>query len=294
MYPILFSLGPLTIPTFGIFALMGFFFGSFVIWKRARETHFSEEDIFDGILLVTLAGLVGARIVYILLHFSHFGFWPFGWLSLLRIPGLTFVGGLVMGLSMLNYLSRRRHWDFYEISDIFVTGFSLVQAIGWLGAFFSGTGVGRESKLGFVFPGYETPHFPAQLIWMVGCALLFILLWRVEQRYRTYEWYRAGKVSAANGFLTFSYFIVLGILQLGISLSVGTRVYWWGFPADLFLGVCMLGTGVAGLYRRSGRSLTDDRIRLYDFIVLGIRKGVVTIRQFDRKVKGIDVKARKS
>ncbi len=293
MYPILFWLGPLAIPTFGIFAILAFLSASFVIWKRARETHFSEEEIFDAIGGVTLVGLLGARLVYVIFHFYRFGFWPLGWLSFVRIPGMTFSGGLAAGVLALFFFSRRKHWDFFEVSDIFVTGLSLAQAIGWMGAFFSGTGVGRESKLGLLFPGYETPRFPAQFVWMLGFGLLFIYLYKVEQRYRTFEWYRAGKMSVSCGFLTFFYFIVFAVLEL-ISLLVGTHVYWLWFPVNLFFGLTVLGLGLGGLYWRSGRESKEDWRGLQDFLILGFRKRIVAIRQLSRKAKGVVSRVKKS
>jgi len=132
MYPVLFSLGKISMFTFGIFASLGFFFASFVIWKRARETHFSEEEIFDAILLVALSGVFGARLLYVLLHFPRFGFQLLNWFSIFRVPGMTFFGGLALGVVSLFFLARRKHWDFFEISDIFVTGIALGQAIGSL------------------------------------------------------------------------------------------------------------------------------------------------------------------
>ncbi|OGY18300.1 MAG: hypothetical protein A2900_04585 [Candidatus Chisholmbacteria bacterium RIFCSPLOWO2_01_FULL_50_28] len=284
MYPVLFSLGKISMFTFGIFASLGFFFASFVIWKRARETHFSEEEIFDAILLVALSGVFGARLLYVLLHFPRFGFQLLNWFSIFRVPGMTFFGGLALGVVSLFFLARRKHWDFFEISDIFVTGIALGQAIGWLGAFFAGTGVGRESKIGLVFPGYETARLPTQLIWVVGALGLFIFLWRVEQRYRIFEWYRAGKVSAASGFLTFSYLVGLGVLATLVSLFTGARVYLT-VPIELFTGVVTTSIGIGGLYIRSGRDLREDGRKMSDSFKRGVRNGFVSMKQLGRKLR---------
>ena len=259
MYPVLFSLGPITLYSFGLFAFFAFLFGSFVFWKRGREANLTEEDLFDGIILVTICGLLAARFTYILLHFQRFGFSLLHWLSFVSIPGFTFYGGLVGGGIALWLTGRHKRWSFYSVADIVVTSLSLVQAIGWLGALFSGFGYGKETtRLGIVFPGSTAPRFPTQVLWMLGFVLLFIFLWKVEQRYRTFDWYRGKKAGTQTGFLTFIYLIVLGLLQIFIAQLQEARVYWFGVVPEIWIGCLLMITGSIGLYWRSGREVSDD------------------------------------
>jgi phosphatidylglycerol:prolipoprotein diacylglycerol transferase len=186
MHPVLITLGPVTIYTFGLFAVLSLFISSFFVWKRGREGHYLDEDIFDAIVFVGLVGIIGARAAYIFENFNRFGFSLFKWLSIFRISGLKLYGAVLFGFYALWLISKRKRWEFFSISDIAVTGFSIGQAIGWLGAFFSGFGVGRvTSFLGLKFVGHDNPRFPLQIIWIVGMSLLFVFLWKVEDRYRT-------------------------------------------------------------------------------------------------------------
>jgi phosphatidylglycerol:prolipoprotein diacylglycerol transferase len=286
MFPVLFSLGPLTVYSFGVFALLAFFFGSFAVWKRGREANLLEEDIFDSIVVVTISGLIGARVAYILFHFERFGFSLIAWLSLLRLPGLMLSGGLIGGFVGLWLVCRRKHWHFFEVADIGVTGLSLSQAIGWVGGFFAGMGVGREvQKFGLVFPGFSKPRFPAQFIFIIGFSLLFVFLWRVEERYRTFDWYRGRKTDAQTGFLVFSYFIGLGVLQLLVASVVEPNVYWFGIPADKIYGLALIAVGMVGLYWRSGRELAEDTSNLKIFLLDKGRRSLVFIRQGSRKLR---------
>ena len=283
MYPVLFSLGPFTLYSFGLLAFFAFLFGSFVFWKRGRESNLAEEDLFDGIILVTVCGLLAARFTYILLHFQRFGFSLLHWLSFVNIPGFTFYGGLVGGGIALWLTGRHKRWSFFSVSDIVVTSLSLVQAIGWLGALFSGFGYGRETtRLGIVFPGSTSPRFPIQILWMLGFVLLFIFLWKVEQRYRTFDWYRGKKAGTQTGFLTFTYLIALGLFQMLIAQLNEARVYWFGAVPEIWIGWLLLVTGIIGLYWRSGREVSDDWSQLKARFKFGRAEGGRIGKLFER------------
>jgi phosphatidylglycerol:prolipoprotein diacylglycerol transferase len=286
MFPVLFSIGPLTVYTFGVFALLAFFFGSFVVWKRGKEANLIEEEIFDSIVIISITGLLSARAAYIVLNFERFGFSFLNWLSYIRLPGFTFMGGLVGGLVVLLVVCRNKRWGFFDVADIGVTGLSLAQAIGWLGAFFSGLGVGKEvGRFGLLFPGFEDPRFPAQIIWMLGFVLIFIFLWRVEERYRTFEWYRGKRTVALTGFLLFSYFVGLGVLKLLVASVYEPRVYWFRISAEVLVALAIVMVGMIGLYLRSGREFSEDRGSVIGILVGSGYRGVVWFKQRLRRVR---------
>jgi len=72
MIPTILQIGPIVISLLGVMTAMGFFFGSFFIWQRTREEHFDENSIMDGILLVSLVGLISARIWYVVFNWGQF------------------------------------------------------------------------------------------------------------------------------------------------------------------------------------------------------------------------------
>lgn len=289
MYPVLFSFGPVTFYTFGLFSVLAFLFASFIVWKRGREAHLADEEIFDGIILVTLAGLVGARLTYILFWFDRFGFSPLTWLALVRIPGMYLSGGIASGALALYLLSKRRRWSMLTVSDVAVTGLSFGQSIGWLGAFFSGFGMGKVSRtLGLMFPGETEPRLPAQFLWSIGFFLLFLLLWKLENRYRTFEWYKGRRAEARTGFLTFTYIAVYGLLSL-LNVLVGEfTVYWFGIWGVLIAGTSLFLVGIGGLYLNSGRLLTQDWKGLGEGSIAAIRSLAFSARQRLRRIRRDD------
>lgn len=259
MYPVIFSLGGFTLHTFGLFALVAFILGSFVAWKRGKEANLSQDDIFDLIILVSFAGLLGSRVLYILLNFEVFGFSLLKWFSVLNIAGMNFYGGLAAGVGVVWMIARYKGLDFFVVSDILVTGLSLAQSIGWLGALFAGFGYGREvERFGLRFAGLTQPRIPTQLLWSAGFGLLFYGLWQLETRYRMFDWYRGKKANAQPGFIFFVYFFALGFIQILLSFLSDREWRFVGSFGPGLLGMLISLSAVAGVYWRSGRQMQAD------------------------------------
>ena len=285
MYPVIFSIGSFTLYTFGVFAFLGLLFASFVIWKRGRENHILDEDIFDAVGIVSLVGLFGARLFYVLMNFERFGLSPLLWLSILRHPGMVFSGALILGSVALWVVSKRKSWEFFTVSDIAVTGLSLGQTLGWIGAFFSGFGSGKVvRRFGVRFVGEESLKFPLQIVWVFFFLVLFIILWKVENRYRTFEWYRSKRSVVQTGFLTFTYLIAYGVFLLAVASFGSSSVYLYQIPLSAIFGWVFLVIGVVGLYLRSGRVMAHDSNQVLGVFYKLVARGSLIVRQSSRRL----------
>jgi prolipoprotein diacylglyceryltransferase len=65
MLPILLDLKIFKIYTFGVFLVLAFFWGSFLIWKLIRLTSMKEEEVFDGLFWGLFGGLFLSRLFYV-------------------------------------------------------------------------------------------------------------------------------------------------------------------------------------------------------------------------------------
>lgn len=260
MYPVLFSLGPIIISTYGVFLVIAFLVGAFVVWKKGREEHFEEEDLFDATLLSTFWGLVGARVVYVALHLTDFGINPVRILGLTRFPGLSFFGALLGGVAALALYARAKKWDTFETLDLFVLGVTSGQIVGLLGAFLNGTGYGIRTALpwGISFPGVEGTRHPTQLYMAFLLVFVFVLLRKIFAAYRTFEWYKGNAVTAVSGLAFFSYLVLWGMVGFLGALFTPGKIYWWGLPLQAWGAAAMILVGVSGVYIRSGRRFKAD------------------------------------
>ena len=57
MIPVLLDLKFIKIYTFGIFLVLAFFWGAFILWKNYLLTAQKEEELFDGMFLSLAGGL---------------------------------------------------------------------------------------------------------------------------------------------------------------------------------------------------------------------------------------------
>lgn len=260
MFPVLFSWGPITITSYGVLSVIAFFLGAFIVWKKGREEHFEEEELFDFTLLATFWGIVGARLWYIAWHFAQFGWEPLKWVTLVRHPGLSAMGALLVGLVAVILFAVSKKWAVWEILDVMVLGVASVQPVLFLAAFLNGSGYGVRSQLPWAvtFPGVEGARHPTQLYGLVLALLLFWLLMKVFAAFRTYDWYK-GKSSEANGGLVACvYGVGFGILSVIVSVLTPVDVWWLRVDMGVWLGVGWLLVGMVVGYMRSGRKLRDD------------------------------------
>jgi phosphatidylglycerol:prolipoprotein diacylglycerol transferase len=166
MDPIMIQLGPLAIRWYGFFIALGVFGGAWWATRLARERGLDAEKFLDMVLYLVLAGVVGARLVYVLTSPSAYfgpGGNPVAALYLWE-GGLSFhgaVGGILIAL----WLYARRHkLNMWAYLDIMVPTAALGIMGGRIGNFMNGTDTsGRLTNwpIGFTWPEPGTPTFGA-------------------------------------------------------------------------------------------------------------------------------------
>ncbi len=260
MFPVIFSLGPVLITSYGVLAVIAFFSGAFVVWKKGREEHFEEEELFDVALLITFWALVLARIGYIALNWSSFGLDVVKWVTFIRNPGLASEGAVLGGLMAVVIYAWRKKWPVWDILDIVVLGAMLANVSLFLAAFLNGSGYGLRTSLPWAvgFPGVEGARHPTQVYGMVLSLAWFWLISKVFFQYRTYGWYKGKTSVAASGLVANLYFVGLGSLWLMMGLLQPVLILWAGMDARIWLGFFGIFVGVVLGYSRSGRVLGED------------------------------------
>ena len=196
MFPTILQLGPLTISSLGVMIALGFFLGSFLIWQKVREEHFEEAFIMDGILLVSITGLIFSRICYIILNWANFDSF-FSLFDLVKKSGFSWQGALLAGIFTLVAYCKKKKWDFYKIADLSVFGIVLGLILSKIGLFLN--------SLSF------EPIFLIE-------AVLFIIIYRLmlifDKNYRTYEWYKNKRGEINSGFLFLSFLAISALIHL--------------------------------------------------------------------------------
>ncbi len=256
MLPIIFSIGPFTLYTLVVVLCLAGFSGLFVIWKRGRELHFEEKELFDVVFLSLWWMFVAARIGYALIHFDDFGLNIGHWLNVFTKPGWYYPAGMIGAAIALVVESKKRKWDAFQLMDVLVTGMALIQAFIGLGTWLSGIGYGlpTSSFMGMQFAGVFDRRYPAQLLELFGFIACFIYLWWAEGVYRTFSWYRKNRSQAQTGYLVGVYLIWWGAVTTAATLLRTPELVVYGIRFDVIVPVLlgMIGGTWILLHRAGG------------------------------------------
>lgn len=218
MFPTLFSANGIELHTWGLMVVTAFLAASLVASVRAPRVGIEPDKLVPMYLLVTFAGLVGAR----LLHFAMADDPPRGGLLAAFFDmgqgGYAFYGGAIGGILSGALYAAARGIPVLKLADVTAPTILLGQAIGRLGCFLAGCCHGAACPLpesgvllglphgriisvdgppfvALVFssgPGegvaslMDTPLYPTQLWEAAGTATLFVLLswmWKHARRF---------------------------------------------------------------------------------------------------------------
>lgn len=175
MHPIICQIGPVTIYSFGLMFLTALLVCSYFLGQEAKRYAISKEAMYDFIFWTIMAGIIGARIFYIILNFSFFWENP-GEIVMLQKGGLAWQGGMILGVVAAALFVRRIKIPFLFMADLVVPYLALGQGIGRLGCFLNGCCYGRPAAWGIYFPAHDARLIPTQLYDFGGLFFIFLIL----------------------------------------------------------------------------------------------------------------------
>jgi phosphatidylglycerol:prolipoprotein diacylglycerol transferase len=151
-----------SIKSYGLMIVIGLLAAIFVIRKlsdRIGMTSVNKDNITNGALYALIAGVIGARIFYVIHHFENF---HGNLVSVLYIwqGGLELLGGVILAvLVILAYLLFLR-LPVRRYFDIIAIGLMLTLAFGRIGCFLNGCCYGKPSTLPWAvrFPYGSLPY----------------------------------------------------------------------------------------------------------------------------------------
>lgn len=263
MFPVLFTIGPFELRTLSFFMVLSFLMTAFLFWKKGREEHYPEIQLFDGFLLASMLGFVVGRVGYVLSQLSLLGWSVFKWVDVFNYPGINGAIGVIAASLYLYHFAKHYKWDAFEILDFWVLSLSGGLAVGYVGLFLDGSAFGIPTQLpwGITFPGLQEPHHPTQLYFAVFFFILSWYLAKVEYKYRTFEWYRAGKKTAQTGFLVSLFLVAATAFFLLMTWFKPPIFAFFGVNGDRVAAIAGLLFGAGLLFHRSGRTFSRPKKR---------------------------------
>lgn len=145
MHPKLITIGDFFVPTYGVLVALAFLAALWMASKLARRSGLNAEQVTNLGAYCALSGLIGAKLLMIVLDFDYYRRNPGEILSLSTLQaGGVFYGGLVIALLVSALYMRKRGLPVAKTADVFAPGLALGHAIGRIGCFSAGCCWGLE------------------------------------------------------------------------------------------------------------------------------------------------------
>ncbi|MFQ5478274.1 MAG: prolipoprotein diacylglyceryl transferase [Candidatus Binatia bacterium] len=138
MYPELFSVGPLTVYSFGALMALGFYVGAVFSVGEYQRRGGDGEAMWNFLVYVFIAGLVSSRVLSVFNDLPGLFAHPLE--ALLSGSGFVWYGGLIGGTLTAWLLARRRGLELPKILECCSLGLAIGQGIGRLGCHVAGDG----------------------------------------------------------------------------------------------------------------------------------------------------------
>ncbi|HHY38823.1 MAG TPA: prolipoprotein diacylglyceryl transferase [Clostridia bacterium] len=183
MHPVLVSIGPFHIYSWGTMFALAFIVGTWLAAKEARRRGYDPGIVVDLAAYSVVSSLIGARLLYVLLDPSEFAGNPWRVLFITE-GGLSLHGGVLGVMLMGIWFSRRYKVPFWGFADILAPSVPLGTAITRIGCFLNGCCYGVLTRVPWAsFTRLASgPRHPTQIYEMLLDLVLFIYLWRKRDR----------------------------------------------------------------------------------------------------------------
>jgi phosphatidylglycerol:prolipoprotein diacylglycerol transferase len=240
MHPIALQIGALSIRWYGVMAALGLLAATLILNSNRKYVNMTKEQCSNAIMVALIAGVLGARIFYVV---QFFDLYRDNLFEIIRIDrgGLVYYGGFILAVFALFVYSRMAKIDFVRMWDGFTPALAVAHAFGRIGCFLNGCCYGKPTELfiGMAYPAGsdparrygEAPLHPVQL-YEAGenllCAVLYFYLVR----------------KAPRGVAVSCYFIIYGVLRFVNEFARGDHKLIWNLftPAQL-IGIVLITAG---------------------------------------------------
>jgi phosphatidylglycerol:prolipoprotein diacylglycerol transferase len=166
--PVAFAIGPVEVRWYGIAMALSFLFGIWYLVRKGVDRGLDEDALFNLAILVIVAGIVGARLVYVLTNNPQWFVHDLPEVFKIWHGGLAWHGGLLGGILVGWWYGRRKKMDFNLLADLAVPGLALGYCLVRI------ANIANQEVLGRM-TGFAFGRWPAQPI---GSAIGLILLIR--------------------------------------------------------------------------------------------------------------------
>lgn len=156
--PVAFKIGSFEVYWYGIIIAAAMILCGFLAVKQAKANKFSEDLVYDVLLVSLPSAIVGARIYYVLCEWSYYS-QDIRRIFDTRSGGLAVYGGIIGAVIGGYIMCRIRKLPFSTVLDYCIVYIPLGQAIGRWGNFFNQEAFGTTTTLPWGMTSVKISHY---------------------------------------------------------------------------------------------------------------------------------------
>ena len=146
MFPELFSIGPITVYSYGVLLAASYLLGLRLAMSRAKARGLDSNRVLDLGIYIIIAALVGAKLLLLIVDFDQFRRSPADLFSLVRAGGV-FYGGLLLSIVVAFWYINKHRLPFWTTCDVFAPAIALGHVTGRLGCVAAGCCYGKPTTV---------------------------------------------------------------------------------------------------------------------------------------------------
>ena len=240
MYPVLFTVGGLTIHSYGVMAVVAMIAAGLVVQRLAGRMGLDPGASLEVTVAAIVGGLAGARLYWIAEHWHEVR----GELlhAVAGGAGFTWYGGLLGGVAAVFVVARLRRLPIGTVANVMAPAVALGYAVARIGCFLAADGTyGRPSGLpwAIAFPRGVVPTTvrvqPTALYETLAMFAVFLVLYRLARK-------------PQPGWYVFAWFLVLSgverfaveFLRVNSTWLLGLTPPQWFAISGILIGLTIL------------------------------------------------------
>ena len=247
MRPILFTLGPVTLHSFGLMMALAFVTAGVGAGLRFKRRGIDPELAYGLLIAAIVGGVVGSKVHYLLVH-------PEQWrTAALSGSGLIWYGGMIGGALLVWAVAYRSPVRTASIADAVAPGVAAAYAVGRVGCLLNGDDYGVLTSLPWAmsFPKGSPPTLqmvhPTQIYESLGAlVVLALLLWVLEPRLRR------------PGSLFWSFVGLMGVERFLVEFVRTNSPVALGLTQAQWTSIIFMAAGAFGVWWVESHSATAD------------------------------------
>jgi prolipoprotein diacylglyceryltransferase len=181
MFPVI-HLGPLTIQARGLILLAAFWLAAEAAERGARRLGIRGDVVYSLAFIAAAAGLIGARLGYVLEHWSAYQT-DLGAIAALNFNTLSPLAGVATGLIAAYLYARRKGVANRKLLDALTPGFIVFAGGLALADLASGDAYGSPSSLPWAIELWGAARHPAQAYQLIAVIVIGLVVLRTRRAF---------------------------------------------------------------------------------------------------------------